>query len=445
MLLAALLFCAPLLSPRQVVAAEPEKPSEPPLFNLLGPRAEYLAPLCIGAGAQPRTGALGALGALIAGEHPDLALWDLDAPRTERVAPQIGAATLFLNAAGAEPAGLLAGTLSELALLRAGHDLDIWHLRDTDLVFPIGVDYLERIKDGKPIPDIDSGDPELDAWYEFLSRAAQTPTQTFFRAGRKDVTYAHLFNEPKKYRGEVIFLKGKLYRVRKYDAPLTLQTSANIRSYYEGWVFCEDYGANPFCILFTELPPGVEVAEQMDVPVEFAGYFYKKYRYKAGDNFKNTERRDAPLLIGHGLIARPKPGGPVEPDEWGKDLLPYFLGLIVTTAGVIVLLGWWMRRGDRDVRQRLSALQQAEFILPSPDPVESTPSNVPVARAVVRSGPMMPRTGHGPAHPTSQQSPQPSRLDLAGGDEDKPPDPSASPRPGEERVPPPRGAADFPC
>jgi hypothetical protein len=446
-LLAALVLCAPLSAQDPAAKPQPPKPQpvEPPLFNLLGVTAPDLAVLSLGVAAFPQTGPFGLCGLIAEGADPDLQLWSLDSPQTNRRGQaQIGAVTLFLNGAPGEPASLFARAITELVYVHVGHEWQYWRLFDTAHVKRLDKALLLRIRDSRPIPDIDSGDLEVDAWVEALICAARTPTETFFQEALDDVTYAHLFNEPKKYRGEPVRLSGRLKRVRRYDAPLSVQGPGNIRYYYEGWVFDDIYGANPFCILFTELPPGVQVGEKMDVPVEFAGYFFKKYRYRAGDNFKSNERRDVPMLIGHGLHARPPQDAGPGDTEWGKQLLPIFLGLIVATALAVVGLGWWMRRGDQAVKRRLSLLQPTEFIPPAPDaPPVPASAGAPVAQPVARSAlrATLPGNGH-PTHPTPQSSPQPSRLGSAGSDPEKPPDPSAAPRPGEERVPPSRGAAN---
>ena len=43
---------------------------------------------------------------------------------------------------------------------------------------------------------------------------------------------------------------------------------------------------NPRCVIFTKLPEGVEVREETDHRVAFDGYFFKRYRYQAGDGWR---------------------------------------------------------------------------------------------------------------------------------------------------------------
>jgi hypothetical protein len=163
------------------------------------------------------------------------------------------------------------------------------------------------------------------------------------------VTFAHLFEEPEKYRGEVIHVDGRLRRVRRFDAPRFIEEALGIKVLYEGWLFEPDvYGANPRCVIFTNLPLGIAVGEDTDHRVAFDGYFFKRYRYKAGDGW-----RDAPLFIAPTLTVLSSPARVSSSPFSAGTLATSFVGLIVATAAAAVALGWWYRRGDHIVRARL--------------------------------------------------------------------------------------------
>lgn len=190
--------------------------------------------------------------------------------------------------------------------------------------------------------------------------------------GREDISYAHLFTQPATYRGEVVKLEGQLRRIRKFEAPATMKDKG-IPYLYEGWIFYKSLGANPFCILFTELPKGFRVAEEMEVDVKFAGYFYKKYRYTPADQptGRKNYKREAPLLIGHAIVTA-EGGQAIYPDErpdtnWAKTFLPLFVGAIFSVVVGVFLLMIWTRRADRVIHKRLSALQPRELTLPGPE------------------------------------------------------------------------------
>src|SRR5262249_39498868 len=154
-----------------------------------------------------------------------------------------------------------------------------------------------RVIDRRPIPSEDRIDPpeEVKAYCLALTTAHATSSEAFANSARRDLTYAHLFEEPEKYRGEVVHYQGRLKRVRQFDAPEFIRDYLPV--IYECWLFdLKVYGANPLGVLVTELPRGVPVKEQLDIPVTVDGYFFKRWRYQAGDGW-----RDAPLLIGRTL------------------------------------------------------------------------------------------------------------------------------------------------
>src|SRR5262249_42762321 len=150
-----------------------------------------------------------------------------------------------------------------------------------------------------------------------LVNAHMTDASAFAAVARKDVTYAELSTRPKHNRGTVVHVHGEVRRVRKYDTPFEVaqQDFLEIRrkkmkaaaevvaaflfsqtdfpwappeplsEYYEAWLFDPNYGANPMCLVFTDLPDGLPVAESVQPPreVSFDGYFFKRYRYLSGD------------------------------------------------------------------------------------------------------------------------------------------------------------------
>src|SRR5262249_18835766 len=128
-----------------------------------------------------------------------------------------------------------------------------------------------------------------------------------------------------------------------------------ITDLYEGWVFIEDYGQNPYCVVVSELPEGLRPAEKLDVPVEVDAYFFKRYLYGARDG-----RRLAPLLIGKSII--PKAGhAQASPNVvWAVPgpVVAGTLALIGITAAIGIAVVWWFRRDDRAVRARLAELRQ---------------------------------------------------------------------------------------
>jgi hypothetical protein len=162
----------------------------------------------------------------------------------------------------------------------------------------------------------------------------------------------------------VVHFEGRLKRLVRYDPPKSTKLDG-LKDQYEGWMFDPDnYGANPVCVVFTHLPSGLEPGDKLNVHGAFDGYFFKRYRYKAGDGW-----RDAPLLIGHTLVLR-------QPARQSSEDEGTFSGLLMSSAWVLIIgtivvgvaLFWWYRRNDRVLQDRLAAANPPTFSEPPAGP-----------------------------------------------------------------------------
>src|SRR5262249_930842 len=155
-----------------------------------------------------------------------------------------------------------------------------------------------------------------------------------------------LFEEPEKYRGQVIHVEGRLRMLRRFSAS-RFAAKQGVPTLYEGWIFAEAYLGNPYCVIVTEVPSSTPIGERLERPVAFDGYFFKRYRYKAGDTW-----REAPLLIGRSLLdGAPLPGS--ETSGLADSLLPALFTVLGLTVALVGGLAWWYVRGDRRVRALL--------------------------------------------------------------------------------------------
>jgi hypothetical protein len=251
-----------------------------------------------------------------------------------------------------------------VGLLYAGRGTSIWEgatpqsvvVRSPNLSAPrVDPDLLAGVEDQAPVRSADQNPDEVRAYIYLLVQAHATSAEAFARSARRDVTYAHLFEEPGKYRGQVVHVQGRLKRLRRFDAP-AFAAHQGVPVIYEGWIFDDLYHRHPFCVVVTDLPPGISVGERTDYPVSVDGYFFKRYRYKAGEGW-----RDAPLLIGRTFLTQPASvaGG----NEWSatNDLAPAILGLLAASVLLVLGLGWWYRRSDRRLRSRLAVARGVSF------------------------------------------------------------------------------------
>jgi hypothetical protein len=229
---------------------------------------------------------------------------------------------------------------------------------------------LARIRDRRGVPTEESGDPELDAYAEFLKRANATSDDAFRQAaGDGELNRAIAVEAPEKCRGNVYRIKGKLKRLRELELG-DLARQAGVQHLYEAWIDQEMYGAHPTCVRFTEFPSGWTLDDKYeDSPVEFAGYFYKLYRYESAAPKKPL--MDTPMLIGHTIrISNPPDHG--SEFGWLRQLIPIFIGLLCVVIASILGMTLWYRYADEKVRRRISQVRHQEFVPPPED--ESSPA-----------------------------------------------------------------------
>ena len=156
-------------------------------------------------------------------------------------------------------------------------------------------DLLADVEDSKPLQDATQNAKEAAAYSGLLRHVRAVPDAALVKAARSDVAYAKLMEEPAKYRGEPIHIKGRLRRLARMDAPPDLVKDGT-KAVYQAWIFPEggEAGSDPYCVVFVEIPKGVEPAEKTAYRISCDAFFFKRLRYKsvAGD------MREAPLLIG---------------------------------------------------------------------------------------------------------------------------------------------------
>jgi hypothetical protein len=238
------------------------------------------------------------------------------------------------------------------------------------------------VEDKLPLPTAPrQNEWEYKAFYGTLVTAKYTSVDAFQHSADHKVTYAHLYQMPSRFRGQVVHYEGRLRRLVWVPASHYME-SQGVKEYYEGWIFDPEVrGANPMCVVFTDLPKGLRPGEGLDQRVSFDGYFFKLYGYKAGDDKWHA----CPMLIGHAPVLvsapRPKPAEDVTltgvlGSSFSSVFVFSFIGVVGVTAGVIVGLNLWYRRGDRHIRSRLTAVRNPEFVEPRFDDERPKDSDV---------------------------------------------------------------------
>jgi hypothetical protein len=233
-----------------------------------------------------------------------------------------------------------------------------------ETVPPLRRDWLDAIRDNTPIPDLRAKAPDEiskadRAFYLALNQAIYyawiTSPEVFHQAGLENnhITYTDLWQQPGRYRGQVVPVQGTLLRVRKKEAP-RIAEARGVSFIYEGYVQGPAKKTEPYGILFVNLPDGVPVSESMKRPVTFYGYFIKKFTYKDGDGKERTTH----LLVGPTIHVGETPAiVPTENPVFSREILLFTLGGLLTVGLILFLLTLWFRQGDRKIEQELAALR----------------------------------------------------------------------------------------
>ncbi|MBX7103951.1 MAG: hypothetical protein K1X57_07710 [Gemmataceae bacterium] len=213
---------------------------------------------------------------------------------------------------------------------------------------------LRFVEDNSPVRSETENPDEARAYDYIVGFARQVGPADFLAAARKEITFANMLGpDSAKYRGEVVIVEGRLKRIRDLGPTRALEADG-VKHLYEAWVFSEIYREYSYCVLLTDLPAGIPVSEQLDRRVTLAGFFYKIYRFRAGDGY-----RIAPLIVGGPMTERVLP--PVEPSPQDAAFASVPLLLIALIAFGVVVFGLVLafRMADRRNQARVAAARNA--------------------------------------------------------------------------------------
>jgi hypothetical protein len=236
----------------------------------------------------------------------------------------------------------------------------------TDVALPLPAHLLKATKDNTALPDFSGKAPPSPADWAFywllnkaLVLANDTPEENFKKSAEEHrfLQFPHLFANPSQWRGKVITVRGKLLTLRKEPAPLPAQQQG-VKFVYEGWINGPTKHTNPYCVVFTELPPGLDVFEMTNrrsLPeVTFYGYFLKKFRYTAA----NADRLTV-YLVGRTIEVEPTPPAPPADEQpFSRMVLFVVAGGVIVLVMIAIAFSWWFGRGDARTRSRLSELRE---------------------------------------------------------------------------------------
>jgi hypothetical protein len=171
--------------------------------------------------------------------------------------------------------------------------------------------FLDEIQDNTVFrPD------EKDAWFRLFEQLQSRDVDSLQAASTGHVGFLQLYRQPDAYRGRLVTVDGTIRLGYYRSAPGNFY---GIDGYYIFWL--KPTGSNsPIVVYSLDVPPGFPDVVRMerggdkpelDEQVQFTGYFFKRWAYRAEDG-----TRLAPLL----LARSPRWEAPAEPSGQSAEL-----------------------------------------------------------------------------------------------------------------------------
>ncbi len=216
--------------------------------------------------------------------------------------------------------------------------------------------FLESIRDNTVFRGA-----EKDAWFRMLEQLDRREPSDLQRASTGYVGFLQLYKQPEAYRGKLVTIKGSVRMGYYRTAPDNLY---GIPGYYVFWV--KPVGSkSPIVVYSLEIPSGFpDVAKlerdgerpRLDEDVEFTGFFFKRWAYRAQD-----DTRLAPLVLAKTPRWERPPGAAADrpPSAW--FWFAVFGGAAGFGFGLAAVFFWLTRRSPvSEMPARLDFLEPTD-------------------------------------------------------------------------------------
>ena len=144
---------------------------------------------------------------------------------------------------------------------------------------------FQAVTDRAPLSKI-----EMPAYWRCLKWARAQSFADLERRAVHGVVYTQLWEQPDKYRGKLVRLRLHIRRILDWEAP---ENSAGVRRVYEAWGWTDESKSFPYVVVFSDLPEGIPLGDNVEEEGLFVGYFLKTIAYTAFNR-----NRSSPLLLG---------------------------------------------------------------------------------------------------------------------------------------------------
>jgi hypothetical protein len=191
---------------------------------------------------------------------------------------------------------------------------------------------------------------EMPAYWRCLKWARAQSFADLERRAAKRIVYTQLWEQPDKYRGKLIRLRLHIRRILDWEAP---ENSAGVHRVYEAWGWTDESKSFPYVVVFSDIPDGMQLGDNLQEEGLFVGYFLKTIAYTA-----YNKNRSSPLLVGRMKWLGSTPPAPpvVSSSDW------FWIGGIGVPLVLLIASGTWFRmRRLRRVKLPAASADEAEM------------------------------------------------------------------------------------
>lgn len=222
---------------------------------------------------------------------------------------------------------------------------------DLDPELPAGL--LTGIEDNR-LGWLRGEQPALEA---VVRKVRTVPPEAIEQDALDDITFTVLMLDADRYRGKRIHVEGTLKRLTRFPFGDPEDESDDL---WEAWLLTPESGDNPYFVLAAEKSDALQPGTDLNEPVQFTGYFFKRFGYAAQGG-----QHVAPLLITPRLEQLVRP---VLVDQQAREGLNGYvlIFVLVVSAIVLVLIGQFVisdrrfrgSRAEQLAASRLDASQE---------------------------------------------------------------------------------------
>jgi hypothetical protein len=185
---------------------------------------------------------------------------------------------------------------------------------------------FQAVTDRAPLAKI-----EMPAYWRLLKWARAQSFADLERRALPGVVFTQLWEQPDKYRGKLLRLRLHIRRILDWDAP---ENSAGVRRVYEAWGFTDESKSFPYVVVFSDVPKGIPLGDNLQEEGLFVGYFLKTIAYTAFN-----KNRSSPLLLGR--MEWQGAAAPAHPIVGRNDW--FWIGTVGVPVLLFIVFGTWFR------------------------------------------------------------------------------------------------------